>query len=389
MSRDQGHPTERWRVVFLSSLHPDDEGEEFFEPELRVLAARVQLLRIPIRPRSLRQAPGLATERLFSPVVIRTAVAAAVRHPWLTLQALTAIVDWRRPLKTARQLACAPKALWVASLLRPDDVLVAGWLTTPAAVALVASRLANVRWVTFAHRRDILEAASLARKIDDAEFVRVISESSLRSLQHGLGSACRSELIHLGVDVPLRLASRDMTAGRRVLAIGHLIPLKNHETLVEALAHPLSADVTLTIAGSGPLADDLTHLAARLGVKHQLHLLGHVPHDELLQRILDGEWSLVTLASTTEGIPVSLIESLAVGLPVVASDVGGVSEVVQPAGGVLVADPFDSVSFAAAWSSLDARWTEQDATTARSWISQEFDARRTSLRLLDLLRERR
>lgn len=385
MSRDSGNETQIGRVVFLSSLHPDDAGEEFFEPELRVLAAHVPLLRVPIRPKASRQGPDLISQRLLGRVVLCRAGAVLARHPAASLRALASIIDWRRPFKTARQLACAPKALWTASLLRSGDVLVAGWLTTPAAVALVASRIANVPWIAYAHRRDILEAASIAHKVDGARFVRVISESSRRSLQERLGRPCRTELIHLGVDVPSRLASLASETGRRVLAIGHLIPLKNHQTLIRALADPAAAGVHLTIVGSGPLADDLSALADRLGVSDRLYLAGHIAHEDLTRRMLEGEWCMATLASTTEGIPVSLIEALAAGIPVVASDVGGVAELVTPAGGVLVSDPMDSSAFASSWSELVQHWTENEAAAARRWVFQEFDAAHTATDLLTAL----
>jgi len=385
MSRGSGHKTQIGRVVFLSSLHPDDPGEEFFEPELRVLATLVPILRVPIRPKASRQGPDLVSQRLLGGMVLRGACSVLARHPLASLRALAPLFDWRRPFKTARQLACAPKALWTASLLRSGDVLIAGWLTTPAAVALVASRIANVPWTAYAHRRDILEAASIARKVDDARFVRVISESSRQSLQERLGRPCRTQLIHLGVDVPSRLASLPREGGRRVLAIGHLIPLKNHETLIRALADPVSAEVHLTIAGSGPLAEDLSALAEHIGVADRLHLAGHIAHEDLMQRMLEGEWCLVTLASTTEGIPVSLIEALAAGIPVVASDVGGVAELVTPAGGLLVSDPLDSSAFASSWSELVQDWTEDEAAAARRWVSQEFDAAHTATELLTAL----
>jgi len=371
------------RIVFLPALHPDDPGEEFFKAEIEAIRARRPVLVVPLRPQARREEPGLVATGLLSRVVLAACLRSLRRAPLRTARAAAFALDPRRPLKSLRQLLVVPKAVWIASLVRNGDVVVAGWLTTTATAAGVIGRLTGVPWIAMAHRRDILEAASVARKVREAASVRAISEASRRSLVERLGPVASIQVVHLGIAMPDELAPP--APRTHILAIGHLIPLKNHETLVRALAHPDAATARLTIAGGGPGGTSLRGLADELGVGDRLVIEGHVPHEELLGRMAAGEWGLVTSASTTEGIPVSLMEALGLGLPVVASDVGGVAELVAPAGGELVPDPDDHDAFALAWSRIGAAWADPDARRARRFVEEQFSVAAVIEQLLGLV----
>lgn len=105
-----------------------------------------------------------------------------------------------------------------------------------------------------------------------------------------------------------------------VLAIGDLNANKNHRVLIEAMAM-LPANVRLFIAGDGPLRNELEALAERLGVAGHVNLLGFRSDiDELLKAC-----DVFCLPSKREGLPVSLIEAMASGLPVIASAIRGIS----------------------------------------------------------------
>ena len=118
-----------------------------------------------------------------------------------------------------------------------------------------------------------------------------------------------------------------------VLSVGSLIPRKGHELTIEALRR--WPDCTLLIAGEGPLRAELQQLARRLGVADRVRFLGDVPHADLpgLYNAADA----TVLASEREGWPNVLLESMACGTPVVATDVNGAAEVVRSrAAGLLV-----------------------------------------------------
>ena len=143
-----------------------------------------------------------------------------------------------------------------------------------------------------------------------------------------------------GVDLELfRPGERDVlrrTFGMdrfTLLSVGHLDPRKGHEHIIAALA--TLPDVCLMIAGSGPDLNRLQALAARIGVADRVTFLGAMPQDRL--RDYYGAADALVLASSREGWANVLLEAMACGTPVVASNVWGTPEVVcDPAAGVLM-----------------------------------------------------
>jgi glycosyltransferase involved in cell wall biosynthesis len=132
-----------------------------------------------------------------------------------------------------------------------------------------------------------------------------------------------------------RKAARQQFASSRFtwLSVGSLIPRKGHHITIEALARSL--DCNLLIAGSGPLRAELELLAGRLGVGHRVRFLGDVPHAALpgVYRAAD----VMVLASEREGWANVLLEAMACGTPVIATNINGTAEVVRaPAAGRLM-----------------------------------------------------
>lgn len=122
-------------------------------------------------------------------------------------------------------------------------------------------------------------------------------------------------------------------SGRTILSVGHLTERKGHHLVIEALT--LLPDVSLLIAGQGEEREKLMALAQRLGVAQRVKFLGAVPHAELKNYY--GAVDMLILASSREGWANVLLESMACGTPVVATNIWGTPEVVAvPEAGVLV-----------------------------------------------------
>lgn len=133
--------------------------------------------------------------------------------------------------------------------------------------------------------------------------------------------------------VPTR--ERLRLTGRTLLSVGLLIERKGHDLIIAAL--PRLPDTTLLIAGDGPERANLEKLAKEKGVADRVRFLGRVGHDEL--RDIYGAVDALVLASSREGWANVLLESMACGTPVVASNVWGTPEIVaEPAAGVLMAE---------------------------------------------------
>lgn len=118
-----------------------------------------------------------------------------------------------------------------------------------------------------------------------------------------------------------------------LVSVGHLIERKGHHHAIDAL--PLLPDAELLIAGSGPEEAALRAQADARGVGGRVRFLGSLPQDEL--RGLYNAGDALVLASSREGWANVLLEAMACGMPVVASNVWGTPEVVAtPAAGVLM-----------------------------------------------------
>ncbi len=107
--------------------------------------------------------------------------------------------------------------------------------------------------------------------------------------------------------------------------VGRLTEPKNHQLLLRAVAPLLGPDSWLVIVGDGPLAERLSDLAVQLGVDDRVRMLGR---REDVARILTA-FDVFVLSSSTEGLPLVILEAMATELPVVATDVGGVGGVIE------------------------------------------------------------
>jgi len=146
--------------------------------------------------------------------------------------------------------------------------------------------------------------------------------------------------------------------GPTLLSVGHLAEHKGHQVAVEALA--ALPGVRLVMAGDGPMEARLRRLARTLGVTDRVRFAGILPQEELLWWY--GAADALVLASSREGMPNVVLESLACGTPVLATPVGGVPEIVsEPAAGVLMTGR-DAASLVEAYRTLFGSPPDRAAT---------------------------
>jgi len=147
---------------------------------------------------------------------------------------------------------------------------------------------------------------------------------------------------------------------------------------------PLSAvDVFLLVAGDGPLRIELLALASRLGVEKRVRFLGHLDRVDGLLRAADA----FVLPSIYEGLPVALLEAMALGVPAVVSDLPELHELA--AGDALELVPAgDERALAAAVAGLlaDPARARSVAERGTMRVATGYDARANALLFLDLLK---
>ena len=172
--------------------------------------------------------------------------------------------------------------------------------------------------------------------------------------RHRVGHRSRFSLIRSGVNLEaFRMADR--RRARSLLGVGdepvvgavqRLAAPKDARTLVEAVAKARTElpDLRLVVVGDGPERPRVERLVTDLGLEGAVHLLG-ARRD--VADLVAG-FDVAVLASRSEGLPRVVVELMAAGVPVVASDVGGVSEVVRPGETGWLVPPGDADALAAA-----------------------------------------
>jgi colanic acid/amylovoran biosynthesis glycosyltransferase len=379
------------RIAYVTSMLPYGSQEAYFIPELRELRATGHdVLVVPMRPRGdgvQSEALEVSTVRrqpLLSAEIALEAARTIAAAPTRTIAAAWPLLLPARPTVWVKNCVALPKALWLANVARQwrADHIHAQWAATTATMAFVASALTGIPWSLTAHRWDIPENNLIARKARTAKFLRAISEKGAAELGALVDPQDRQRItvLHVGIDLPAfrRPTPRAPTRPIQMIEAANLTSLKGHADLIQAVAflRDRGVAVELDLAGEGEGRQRFELLAAELRVADRVRFLGRVPHHELLRDLSAGRWDLFVLPSLVEGIPVSIAEAMAAGVPVVATPVGGVTELVTPETGVLV-PPGDAPALATAIAELIAsptRWPPL-VEAARKAVEASFGVR--------------
>lgn len=205
------------------------------------------------------------------------------------------------------------------------------------------------------------------------ESVVKVNVLKIRPIHNGVDVERLSGALKQVVDGPLGFFSPDAFV---IGTVGRLDPVKDHLTLLQAFAHlatllpHLQNDLRLVIAGGGSLEASLRKEAEAFGIDHQVWFAG--PRDDV--SILLQHFDLFVLSSIAEGVPMTVLEAMAAGVPVVATDVGGVREVIRPYIDGLLVPPGAHESLANAIAMLVEN-TELGlamARSARQRVANEF-----------------
>ncbi|MBL4849520.1 MAG: glycosyltransferase family 4 protein [Planctomycetes bacterium] len=259
-------------------------------------------------------------------------------------------------------------------------------LELPVVVKLACSGSHGDAAAVFAHR----DRARIQAGLQDAERVIAISEDLAREARDLLGiDPTRIVRLPNGVDRHTfrpRPWREDLPA--RVLFVGRLSPQKRVDVLLEAFARVASENpdlkgLELILAGDGPLRGELEAKAQTLGISERTTFLGGVDRETVVELLRDAK--LVALPSESEGASNSVLEALATGVPVVATDLPGTREQVRhEQEGLLV-----PVGDVAALSEAIARLLKDDElymrlAAAAEERSAEFDIERVAAAHLKL-----
>ena len=195
-------------------------------------------------------------------------------------------------------------------------------------------------------------------------------EKSL-ALAHRIAPPEQLHVVRNGVrDVPEALRASPAVSPPRIVSVARFEAPKDQATLLAALARLGDLDWELDLVGDGPTEAANRGLARRLGIAGRVRFLGYQPDvAAILARA-----QILALSSRSEAFPRSVLEAMRAGLPVVASDAGGVSEAVEDGITGALVPGGDATSFAEALRRLilDPAARQQQGAAARARYQSHF-----------------
>jgi colanic acid/amylovoran biosynthesis glycosyltransferase len=208
--------------------------------------------------------------------------------------------------------------------------------TNPAEVAMLVHELGGPRWSFTAHGPEEFDKAkfiALPDKIRRADFVVAVSSFGrsqlFRNVSHDHWH--KIKVVHCGIEPAFyEHASAQPGAERRLICVGRLCEQKGQLLLIEA-ARRLSdrgTRIELVLAGDGEMRGDLETLIARYGLEKQVRITGWISSDQVRDEILAAR--ALVLPSFAEGLPVVIMEAMALRRPVISTYVAGIPELVVP-----------------------------------------------------------
>jgi colanic acid/amylovoran biosynthesis glycosyltransferase len=370
-------------------------AQEILGLERRGLALNIVSLRHPTDPavhpmhREI-QAPALYLPEYLYQEPLRVLRAWRNVRPWPTYAAARRL--WLRDLRrdpTSNRGRRFGQALVLAHELPADvGLLYAHYLHTPASVARYAAVLRGLPWCASAHAKDIwtTPAWEKTEKLRECAWATTCTAAGATHLR-ALAPETEVMLTHHGLDAarfppPQRALGpdgRDPDHPVRLLGVARLVPKKGVEVLFEALAAlPPELHWRYEHVGAGPLHDSLADLAARLGLAERITWRGALAQDQVADTYRAAD--LFVLASRIapdgdrDGLPNVLLEAGAMELPVVASRVGAVPELIEHGVNGLLVSPDDPAALAVALTALvrDPAKRLRCGRAGRSRVLREF-----------------
>jgi colanic acid/amylovoran biosynthesis glycosyltransferase len=295
-----------------------------------------------------------------------------------------------------------PKAVRIAYEMEAQGVthVHAHFANHPTVAALIVHRLTGIPFSFTAHGHDIhVERRMLREKIDAAAFAVMISEYNRRLvLEECPGTdPGKLHLLHCGADTSLFTpGARSATPGAlTIVCVGSFIEVKGHRHLVEAcrLLRERGTDVRCHLVGDGPGRPDLEAQVSAAGLTRDVVMHGPLPRPAVARLMAEADVvvqpSVPTRRGSREGIPVSLMEGMACGLPAVASRISGIPELVDEGENGYLVPPGDPEALAGALGRLAANpeLRGRMGRAAREKVLDAYDLTRNAARLVVLMGE--
>lgn len=401
------------KIAYLVNCYPK-ASHSFIRREIRALEELgIEVLRVSVRPpaRDLvdprdRDEAGRTHVLLRHPVRSSDVLALfggllslALRSPGRFVHALLGALrlGWRSERGVLVHLIYLFEAAALLRLAREKGVrhVHAHFGTNPPAVCWLAHALGGLAYSFTVHgpeEFDLPTAQKLGQKVAGARFVATVSEFSRSQLHRWSARADwdKIHVVHCGVDELFLAATPTPVPDRpRLVCVGRLCEQKGQVLLIEAAARLAreGLEFELVLAGDGELRVPVENAIAHHGLQRSVRITGWLSNEQVRAEILAAR--ALVLASFAEGLPVVLMEALALGRPVISTFVAGIPELVVPEQSGWLVPAGDVEALAGAMrAALRAPPAELEALgrTGAARVRAQHDARTEATKLSALFR---
>jgi colanic acid/amylovoran biosynthesis glycosyltransferase len=337
------------RLAYLTTQYPA-VSHTFIRRELLELERRGhQILRLAIRPPAGplpdpadRDEESKTLHCLAQPTValLLAVIRSVAARPFRFLAAARAALTLARRSDRGlvRHLAYLVEAAYLLGVVRCERIkhVHVHFGTNAAAVALLMQRLGGPNYSIAIHGPGEFDAPiglSLADKIGSAAFVTAISDFGSAQIKRWVPPCAwpKVHIIRCGVGESFVQAATPVDPDSRTfLCIGRFNAQKGHLVLLDAFERLVKsgAEARLVLAGDGELRREVETRIAALSIPDRVEITGWIDEAGVRRRIRESR--AVVLSSFAEGLPVVLMETLALGRSVIATSIAGIPELVQP-----------------------------------------------------------
>ena len=370
-----------WDLTLFSRHAPD-------EPVPHSALGSLRAERIDLEP--------MLRERLWEPFAVHRRLARALGRPHEA--ALEAALDLRSRDEIRAWLLSGVVA--ERALADRFDLIHGHFATGSASIARYTSYLTGIPFTFTAHAKDIylneVDRRRLRILLEEAETVITISEAN-RAFLESLAPAARVERVYNGVDLSRfePLSEPPTPSPPLLLSVGRMVEKKGLPNLLAvcALLRGRGIPVRCRLVGSGPLEASLRDRVPALGLDGHVEFAGPASQEEIASVHLPQASVLVLPCviapdGDRDGLPTTLLEAMARGVPVVSTRIPGISEAVPDGEAGLLAEPGDLEGLAGAITRTlrDPGGARQRAAAARRRAEELFDIRRNVVQLSDVFR---
>jgi len=249
--------------------------------------------------------------------------------------------NWLSEVCIIRNILSSVNRKKIYSKIQEDSILYFYWGDKSSGIVPIIRRKYNIPIVARFHNSDLYEEIKngyipfrpkLLSNLTTAVFIAIKGERYMKNRYPNI--PFQSYVFRLGVNHVASFKHRN-DGVFRIVSCSYVVPIKRLDLIIDTL-NTLDFKIQWTHIGGGPLLEGIKQKSKMLKSNISSHLMGHVNNKEVLEFYKLNSVDLFLNVSASEGIPVSIMEAIAAGIPVIGTDVGGTSEIIDESFGKLI-----------------------------------------------------